>query len=105
VKQRSLVVTGAPFPHELVGPGGVLSVWHPLQALGDPKANVAAEAGGSMEWSLRFMRAKEVMGMWHATHLLPALPSPWRVWAGAWLTRSSWHGRQALLASSVFWKR
>jgi hypothetical protein len=28
----------------------------------------AAGAGGSMEWSLRFMRAKAVMGMWQETH-------------------------------------
>ena len=32
-------------------------------------------AGGSIEWSLRFIRAKEVMGMWQEIHLFPALPS------------------------------
>ena len=38
-------------------------MWQMLQALGDLKAIVADGVGGSIEWSVRFIRAKEVIGM------------------------------------------
>ena len=66
---------------------------------------VAAGVGGSMEWSLRRIRANSVMGMWHETQRLASLPAGWRLCAAAFPTRSSWHGRHALSASSGFLKR
>ena len=36
---------------------------------------VAAGVGGSMEWSLRRIRANSVMGMWHETQRLASLPA------------------------------
>ena len=33
---------------------------------------VAAGVGGSMEWSVQFMQANAVMGMWQETHLVGA---------------------------------
>ena len=77
-----------------------LSAWHRLQALGDLYASVAAGVGGSMEWSLRRIRANSVMGMWQETQRLASLSAGWRVWAAAFSTRSLWQGRQALFASS-----
>ena len=52
-----------------------MSAWQRLQALGDLKAIVAAGVGGSMEWSVRPMAAKRVMGMWHAMQSFPLLPA------------------------------
>ena len=52
-----------------------MSAWHRLQAFGDPKARVAAGMGGRIEWSVRCMAAKRVVGMWQATHWLPVLPA------------------------------
>jgi hypothetical protein len=34
---------------------------------------VAEGVGGNMEWSVRFIRAKEVMGMWQEMHLFAGL--------------------------------
>ena len=58
---------------------------------------VAAGVGGSMEWSLRFILANEVMGMWQEMHLLPSLVAAWCVCSAGLLTLASWQGRQALL--------
>lgn len=66
-----------------------LSLWHILQALGDLNLSVAAGVGGSMEWSLRCMPAKLVMGMWQEMHWLPGVPALWRLWAAASFTRSA----------------
>jgi hypothetical protein len=66
---------------------------------------VAAGDGGSMEWSLRRIRANSVIGMWHETQRLASFPAGCRVWAATSPTRSSWHGRHALFASSDFRKR
>jgi hypothetical protein len=71
-----------------------------LQAFGDLYAMVNAGAGERMEWSVRFMRANVVMGMWHETHLLPGLPALWRVWASAFFTLFAWQGMQASFAFS-----
>jgi hypothetical protein len=35
---------------------------------------VAAGVGGSIEWSVLFMRAKELIGMWQEIHLFAGLP-------------------------------
>ncbi|MGD0900976.1 MAG: hypothetical protein ABR915_24350 [Thermoguttaceae bacterium] len=39
------------------------SAWHRLQALGEWKAMVVAGVGGRIEWSLRPIAAKRVIGM------------------------------------------
>ena len=74
-----------------------LSAWQPLQAFGDWYAMVAAGAGGAIEWSLRFMRANAVFGMWQEMHLLPSPSARWCVCAAGAFTLSSWQGTQALL--------
>jgi len=68
-----------------------------LQAFGDLKAMVADGVGGSMEWSLLFMRAKAVMGMWQEMHLLASLSAGWCVCDVGLLTLSAWQGMQASL--------
>lgn len=52
-----------------------LSAWQRLHALGDRKAREAAGVGGSIEWSVRPIAAKRVVGMWHETHRLAVLPA------------------------------
>jgi hypothetical protein len=71
-----------------------------LHAFGDLKAIVAAGEGGRIEWSVLFMRAKDVIGIWQAMHLFPVLPFLWNVCAGPLFTLSSWQGMQASLAFS-----
>jgi hypothetical protein len=53
-----------------------------------------------MEWSLRRIRANSVTGKWHETQRLASLSAGWRLWEAVFATRSSWHGRHALFASS-----
>ena len=43
--------------------------------MGDLKAMVAAGVGGRIEWSLRPIAAKRVIGMWYAMHSFPLLPA------------------------------
>jgi hypothetical protein len=50
-----------------------------LHAFGEVKAMVAAGVGGSIEWSLRRIRAKSVMGMWQEMHSFPGLSALWWV--------------------------
>jgi len=80
-------------------------VWQRLQALGEPKASVAAGSGARREWSVRTMRANAVCGMWHARQRLPGLPAAWREWAAGSATLSPWHGAQALSGCAAWRKR
>jgi len=48
-----------------------------------------------MEWSLRFMRANSVMGIWHETHLLPGLSASCQVWMVGLFTCAAWQGMHA----------
>src|ERR1700730_17986964 len=61
----------------------VLSVWHRLHALGICSASVSAGVMNLKVWARTFTSAIvcSILGMWHATHWLPALPGAWCVCA------------------------
>ncbi len=54
----------------------VLSVWHRLQAFGIFNASLSAGVMNLKVWARTFTSAIvcSILGMWHATHSLPALP-------------------------------
>jgi len=68
-----------------------------IAALGEAarsaNVRVVAGVGGSIEWSVRPIAAKRVVGMWHETHRLPALPGAWWPWATGSSTVFLWQGR------------
>jgi hypothetical protein len=54
-----------------------------------------AGVGGRIEWSLRPIAAKRVIGMWQAMHSLPLLPALWWPCSSGCLTSFSWQGMHA----------
>ncbi len=63
MEHGSLVVPLSPLSHMGVGPFRVLIAVAQIAGVGGFELRVAEGAGGSMEWSVRLMRAKEVIGM------------------------------------------